>query len=147
MARFSWFFPGVPSVVSDINSLLAGPVYLLHLHFAPSMINHNSRLLIQGVCLFRTKNIPEKHIEVNNLASVNQRMRMAVRLWMLLSSCLNFQSSNHIFLFSIPNALLQTSFFIYIDMITDTAPLKRLEKVMHNTLHCIQVRLVTWKTV
>lgn len=30
--------------------------------------------------------------------------------------------------------------FLYIAMITDTAPLKRLEKVMHNTLHCIHVR-------
>jgi len=30
------------------------------------------------------------------------------------------------------------------DMVTDTTPLKRPEKVMHNALHGNQVRLLTW---
>lgn len=68
---------------------------------------------------------------------------MAVRNLMFLSRYLNFQPSNHIFHFSNPNALLQTLFPICIDMITDTAPLMRLKKVMHSSLHCNQVRLIT----
>lgn len=59
---------------------------------------------------------------------------------MFLSQCLNFLLSNNIFAFTqttspSPNTLLQTLFFSNMYMITDTAPLKRLEKEMHNVLH------------